>query len=50
VIKELAPIRERRAGYEKNPEVVEDILATGNQSAQQKATETMAEVRETVGL
>ena len=50
VIEELAPIRERRALYEKNPEAVEDILAAGNQTAQQKATETMAEARESVGL
>ena len=50
VIEELAPIRERRAPYEKNPEAVEDILAAGNQTAQQKAAETMAEVRESVGL
>jgi tryptophanyl-tRNA synthetase len=50
VIEELAPIRERRALYEKNPEAVENILAAGNQTAQQKAAETMAEVRESVGL
>ena len=50
VIEELAPIRERRALYEKNPEAVEDILAAGNQTAQQKAAETMAEARESVGL
>lgn len=50
VIEELAPIRERRAPYEKNPEAVEDILAAGNQTAHQKAAETMAEVRESVGL
>jgi len=50
VIEELAPIRERRAPYEKNPEAVEDILAAGNQTAQRKAAETMAEVRESVGL
>lgn len=50
VIEELAPIRERRALYEKNPAAVEDILAAGNQTAQQKAAETMAEVRESVGL
>jgi tryptophanyl-tRNA synthetase len=50
VIEELAPIRERRALYEKNPQAVEEVLAKGNQTAQQKAGETMAEVRETVGL
>lgn len=50
VIEELAPIRERRALYEKNPEAVEDILAADNQTAQQKAAETMAQARESVGL
>jgi tryptophanyl-tRNA synthetase len=50
VIEELAPIRERRAVYENNPQAVEQILADGSQTAQQKAGEIMAEVRQTVGL
>ena len=50
VIEDLAPIRERRAGYEKKPEAVEEVLTAGKQIAQQKASETMAEVRETLGL
>jgi tryptophanyl-tRNA synthetase len=50
VIEELAPVRERRTLYEKNPQGVEEILAKGNQTARQKAGETMAEVRETIGL
>jgi tryptophanyl-tRNA synthetase len=50
VIEELAPFREKRAHYEKNPEQVEAVLAAGNQTAQKKASETMAEVREAVGL
>lgn len=50
VVEELAPVRERRASYEKNPEAVEAILLAGNRIAQEKAGATMAEVRETVGL
>jgi tryptophanyl-tRNA synthetase len=50
VIADLAPVRERRALYEKNPQAVEDLLAKGNHAAQQKAGTTLAEVRETLGL
>ena len=50
VIEDLAPFREKRAQYEKNPDQVEAVLAAGNDTAQRKASETMAEVREAVGL
>jgi tryptophanyl-tRNA synthetase len=50
VIEELAPFRAKRAQYEKDPEQVEAVLTAGNQTAQKKASETMAEVREAVGL
>jgi tryptophanyl-tRNA synthetase len=50
VIEELAPFREQRARYEKNPGQVDAVLAAGNETAQKKAAETMAEVREAVGL
>jgi tryptophanyl-tRNA synthetase len=50
VLAELAPIREKRAELEKRPKDVEDILDTGNRIARQKAAETMAEVRQAVGL
>jgi tryptophanyl-tRNA synthetase len=50
VIEELAPFREQRAYFEKNPDQVDAVLAAGNQTAQKKASETMAEVREAVGL
>ncbi|HSF58949.1 MAG TPA: tryptophan--tRNA ligase, partial [Candidatus Binatia bacterium] len=46
VIEELAPFREQRARYEKNPDQVDTVLAAGNETAQKKAAETMAEVRE----
>jgi tryptophanyl-tRNA synthetase len=50
VIEDLAPARERRASYEKDPQVVEEILANGSRTAQQKASATLSEVRETLGL
>jgi tryptophanyl-tRNA synthetase len=50
VTAELAPIQEKRAALEKKPNEVEEVLASGNQVARHKAAETMAEVRETLGL
>jgi tryptophanyl-tRNA synthetase len=50
VIEDLAPFREQRAIYEKNPEQVDAVLTVGNTIAQQKAAETMVEVEEAVGL
>jgi tryptophanyl-tRNA synthetase len=50
VIDDLAPFRERRAAYERSPERVDQVLENGKEVAQKKASETMAEVREAVGL
>jgi tryptophanyl-tRNA synthetase len=50
VIDDLAPFRERRAAYEQNPAQVDQVLEDGKEVAQKKAAETMAEVREAVGL
>jgi tryptophanyl-tRNA synthetase len=50
VIEDLAPFREKRAQLEKTPEVVEEVLQAGHEAAQEKASETMSEVRETLGL
>ncbi|HEX6174011.1 MAG TPA: tryptophan--tRNA ligase [Candidatus Binatia bacterium] len=50
VIEDLAPFREKRAQLEKTPGVVEEVLQAGHEAAQQKASETMREVRETLGL
>ncbi|MBI2989553.1 MAG: tryptophan--tRNA ligase [Deltaproteobacteria bacterium] len=50
VVGELAPFREKRAAYEKHPGDVDDVLVAGNRIAQEKASETMAEVRSAVGL
>jgi tryptophanyl-tRNA synthetase len=50
VIEDLGPFREKRAQYEKDPDQVDALLAKGAVVAQQKAAETMVEVREAVGL
>jgi len=50
VIAELAPIYEKRAALEKKPREVVEVLAAGNAVARQKASETMTEVREAMGL
>jgi tryptophanyl-tRNA synthetase len=50
VIEDLAPIREKRAALEREPQQLEEILARGNRAAQTVAAETMAAVRPAVGL
>jgi len=46
--KELSPIREKRAGLEKDKDTIEDILKQGAQKARLIAQKTMSEVREVV--
>ena len=46
----LAPIQERRQPYEKNPQLVWDILDEGTDRARKVAQATMAEVRAAVKL
>jgi tryptophanyl-tRNA synthetase len=46
----LDPIRERRAAYERQPDLLEDILAAGSRRARQEARETLALAREAMGL
>ena len=46
----LEPIRERRAGFEKDSDLVSDILAQGTLQARLEAQKTMAQVREAMGL
>ena len=46
----LDPIRERRARYEAQPGLVDDILAQGNRRMRAEAAETMALVRDAIGL
>lgn len=50
VLTELAPIRERAAYYEDNPDQVRNILADGCEKAQELARDTMRDVREAMGL
>jgi tryptophanyl-tRNA synthetase len=50
VLAELAPIRERAQYYEDNPDQVRNILADGNEKAQELARDTMRDVREAMGL
>jgi len=50
VIEDLAPVHEKRAELEKKPHEIDAVLSAGNQSAQTKATQTMNEVREALGL
>jgi tryptophanyl-tRNA synthetase len=46
----LDPIRTRRAHYASQPGLIEDILISGNQRMREVSEETMALVREAVGL
>ncbi len=50
IYKELAPIQERRKYYEDHPDEVDQILAEGKEYAKKIADETLAEVREKMGL
>jgi tryptophanyl-tRNA synthetase len=46
----LDPIRERRAEYERQPTLLEDILAEGSRRARAEARETLDLAREAMGL
>ena len=46
----LAPFREKRAILAKDPNYVWDVLSEGAQRASQIAKQTMAEVRQAIGL
>ncbi len=46
----LAPFREKRSKYEKNPQLVWDILEEGNKKARRVAQKTMEEVRSAIGI
>jgi tryptophanyl-tRNA synthetase len=47
---ELAPMRERAAQYDANPNRVKEIIVDGCARAQKTARETMADVRDAMGL
>ncbi len=46
----LQPMRERRAQYESQPSLVEDLLVAGTERARAEAQKTMALVRDAMGL
>ena len=50
VVRELAPIQERRERYKQNPAMVLEILAAGAQRAGARAEMTMNEVRRVMHL
>ena len=50
LIEHLAPFRDKRSDYEKNPQRVWYILEEGNAKARQVAQKTMEEVRSAIGL
>ena len=50
VVAELAPMQERRRGYEARPELVTEILEAGSGRARAAAETTMTEVRRAMGL
>lgn len=50
IIKELAPIREKRKYYEEHPEEVDKILIEGTKKAQEEAKKTMKKVKEAMKL
>ncbi len=50
IYKELEPIQKRRAELEKNPEYVDKVLKEGAEKARKVAGETVAEVKEKMGL
>ncbi|MCF6218929.1 MAG: tryptophan--tRNA ligase [Gammaproteobacteria bacterium] len=47
---ELAPIQERAKGFEEQPDLVRNILEEGAEAARSVARQTLAEVRQAMGL
>jgi len=50
ILREQQPMLERAQPYLSHPQVVRDIIDAGTQKARKVAQETMAEVREAMGL
>ena len=46
----LDPIREKRAFYEANPQLLDDIIDSGNTAARKVACNTMEMVREAIKI
>ncbi|WPE17540.1 tryptophan--tRNA ligase [Candidatus Thioglobus autotrophicus] len=47
---ELAPMQERIAKYQADPELIKQIIHEGSEKAREVAVETMAEVRDSMGI
>ncbi|MGG7058805.1 hypothetical protein ACQPUY_02575 [Clostridium nigeriense] len=47
---ELKPIRERRNEFEKNRDYLYEILKNGSQSAREVASNTLDEIRNSIGI
>jgi tryptophanyl-tRNA synthetase len=47
---ELMPMQERIAKYQSDPELIKQIIFEGSEKARKVAKETMAEVREAMGI
>ncbi len=47
---ELAPMQERIARYQADPELIKQIIHEGSEKAREVAVETMAEVRDSMGI
>ncbi len=50
VVSELEPIQKEAEQYVKDPDMVRSIIAEGNETARDRAKETLAEVRTAMGL
>jgi tryptophanyl-tRNA synthetase len=50
LIEKTSPMTEKRVYYEENQNIVKDIIAQGNQKAQEIARSTMAQVREAIKM
>lgn len=50
LVNALSPIREKRKYFEDRPEMVREIIASGNQKAQAVARQTMQEVRSAIHI
>ncbi len=50
VIEHFAPLRERRAQYENNPQLLNEIIAAGCDRARQEAARTMEKVHSAMGI
>ena len=47
---ELMPMQERIAKYQADPDLIKQIIYEGSEKARHVAKETMAEVRESMGI